>query len=87
MGPQCFKNSGRMLSGPYALQLWTWLITKENSLMEKGVDKRPFEPWALQRLLLSCFTEKLCFLSASLKLPSARSRWAMELGVTGQDLG
>ena len=55
--------------------------------MENGADKRPSTPGALQSLLLSYFTERLCFLSTSLKLPLARNWLAIELAVTGQDLG
>ena len=55
--------------------------------MEKGADKRPSAPGALQSLLLFCFTERLCFLSASLKLPFSRSWWIIELAVTGHRMG
>ena len=54
--------------------------------MEKGADKRSSTLGPLQSLLLSCSTERSCSLSAFLKLPWARSWWAIELAVTGQDL-
>ena len=86
-GPQCFKNSGGMLSGPCALPVLICLMAENSSLMEKGAKREPSTLEAFQSLVHFCFTWRARALSASLNFPLSSSWGATELAVTWQCLG
>ena len=65
-GPQCFRNSGRMLSGPCTLTVLICLMAEDSSLIEKRAEREPPTLGAFQSLVHSLF--------ASLNFPLSSNR-------------
>ena len=86
-GPQCFKNSGGILSGSCTLPVLICLMAEDSSLMGKEAERKPSTLGAFQSLVHSCFTGRVCALSASLHFPLSNSWCAIELAITRQRLG
>ena len=68
-GPQYFRNSGWMSSGPCGLPVLICLMVGDNFLMGKGAEKEVLTLGAFQRLVHSSCTRRAWALYASLNFP------------------